>query len=193
MTNAQPVDAPSSAEGLSPLVHRVAAAADGGPPQLLNPTFEIVLATLFLVVVIGIHGVCLGRISKFFSTGFAHLTMTSPRWKPVLLTGVAIALIVLVHIAETHIWAGILYALGLVQGYGDSYFYVLEAYTTLGEGPNYMPVGYRLISPVIALTGLFTFGWSGSVLVYIVGQTGNLHAERSKAEAGASKGPETGA
>jgi hypothetical protein len=71
----------------------------------------------------------------------------------------------------------------MIGTYRDAYFYVLEAYTTLGEGPNYLPDGYRLISPIIALTGLFTFGWSGSVLVYIVGQTGRLHAERSQVAA----------
>ncbi len=150
-------------------------------PELPDPAIEIALATLFLVVVIGIHGVCLGQISKFFSSRFAHLTPQSARWRPVLLSGVSIGLIVALHIAETHIWAAVLYALDLVSSFRDSYYYVLEAYTTLGEGPNYMPVGYRLISPVIALTGLFTFGWSGSVLVYIVSQTGRLHAERSVA------------
>ena len=55
-----------------------------------------------------------------------------------------------------------------------------------------MPVGYRLISPVIALTGLFTFGWSGSVLVYIVGKMGNLHAERSKADSAGAQGQAPG-
>jgi len=183
MTNAMLPD-PSAGRPLSAAVHQVAATVDGLPSsQLLDPTLEIVAATAFLVVVIGIHGVSLGRISGFFSTRFAHLTPKSPRWKGAVLTTVAITLIVALHIAETHIWAAALFGLDLVASYGDSYFYVLEAYTTLGEGPNYMPVGYRLISPVIALTGLFTFGWSGSVLVYIVSQTGRLHAERSKAAA----------
>ena len=150
------------------------------PAPLLNPAAEIAIATLFLVVVIAIHGIGLGRISKFFSSRFVHLTPESPHWHAAVLTSVSIALIVSLHFAETHIWAATLLALDMIGSYRDAYFYVLEAYTTLGEGPNYLPDGYRLISPVIALTGLFTFGWSGSVLVYIVGQTGRLHAERSQ-------------
>ena len=163
------------------ILHAAASAQGALPPPLLNPALEIAIATLFLVVVIGIHGICLGQISKHFSTRFAKLTAQSPRWRPAMLAAVAIALIVVLHFAETHIWAGSLLGLEMIATYRDAYFYVLEAYTTLGEGPDYLPDGYRLISPVIALTGLFTFGWSGSVLVYIVGQTGRLHAERSKA------------
>ena len=49
-----------------------------------------------------------------------------------------------------------------------------------------LPDRWRLIGPVIAISGLFTFGWTGSVLVYVMGQTGKLHAERSKAAARAA-------
>ncbi len=167
----------------STAIRQVAATTEAELTPVIDPTLEIVVAMLFLVVVIAIHGVVLGQISKFFSSRFVHLTLQSPRWKPALLTGVSIGFIVALHFGETHLWAAALLVLHMVDNYRDAYFYVLEAYTTLGEGSNYLPDGYRLISPVIALTGLFTFGWSGSVLVYIVGQTGRLHAERSKATA----------
>ena len=160
----------------------VAASVQAGMQDVVtNPAVEIALATLFLAIVIGIHGVCLGRISKFFSTHIARQTPQSPRWHAGLLTAVTIGLIVALHFAETHLWALTLVQAGLISGYRDAYFYVLEAYTTLGEGSVYMPDGYRLISPIIALTGLFTFGWSTSVLVYIVGQVGRLHEERERA------------
>ncbi len=150
------------------------------PTVISDPGVEIGMATLFLVIVIGIHGVCLGRISKLFSTHIARQTPQSPRWHAGLLTAVSIGLIVTLHFVETHLWALNLYQFDLITSYRDAYFYVLEAYTTLGEGATYLPDGYRLISPIIALTGLFTFGWSTSVLVYIVGQVGRLHEEREK-------------
>ncbi len=157
--------------------------ADNSLPLLLaDPTTEVVLALLFLVTVIGVHGICLGQISKFFSSRFVHLTPQSPRWRAGALTSITIALIITLHFTETHIWAGMLFEINMIDNYREAYYYVIGAYTTLGEGAAYLPNGYRFVSPLIALTGLFTFGWSGSVLVYIVGQTGRLHAERSKAE-----------
>ena len=45
---------------------------------------------------------------------------------------------------------------------------MLESYTTLGEGTVTLPDSWRLIGPMIAMSGLFTFGWTGSVLVSVM-------------------------
>ena len=44
-------------------------------------------------------------------------------------------------------------------------------------------MGWRLLGPVIAISGLFTFGWTASVLVYVMNQVGNLHSHRARAQA----------
>ena len=63
----------------------------------------------------------------------------------------------------------------------DSYFFVLESYTTLGEGSVALPDRWRLIGPIIAMSGLFTFGWTGSVLVSIMNEFGKLDRARAAA------------
>ena len=95
--------------------------------------------------------------------------------------------LVFVHLTETLLWTVPLLSLGIISNFRDAYYYVLEAYTTLGEGTLYLPDEWRLVGPVIAISGLFTFGWTASVLVYVMGETGRLHAERSKEIARASK------
>ena len=62
----------------------------------------------------------------------------------------------------------------------DSYYYVLANYTTLGEGNISLPDRWRLIGPIIAMSGLFTFGWTGSVLVSIMTEFGKLDRVRAK-------------
>ena len=57
---------------------------------------------------------------------------------------------------------------------------MFEAYTTLGESVVTLPDKYRLIGPVIAMSGLFTFGWTGSALVYVMSQILRLEARRSR-------------
>ncbi len=81
---------------------------------------------------------------------------------------------------------------GILTNFRDAYYYVLEAYTTLGEGTLYLPHQWRLVGPVIAISGLFTFGWTASVLVYVMNETGKLHAARSTAASDAAKGTATG-
>ncbi len=150
---------------------------------LTNPVVELVLATLILVPIIVVHGWCLGRLSKVFSTHFALYTPATERWRVTTLTGLTITALVFIHLLETLLWTVPLLWIGILGNFRDAYYYVLEAYTTLGEGTLYLPDQWRLVGPVIAISGLFTFGWTASVLVYVMGQTGKLHAERSKAAA----------
>jgi len=161
----------------------VVTAATDATAALTNPFIELGLATSILVPIIVVHGWCLGRVSKLFSTRFALYTPATPGWRISVLTSTTIALLVLIHFLETVLWTLPLITLGIIGNFRDAYYYVLEAYTTLGEGTIALPNEWRLIGPVIAISGLFTFGWTGSVLVYVMTQTGKLHAQRSKDEA----------
>lgn len=161
----------------------VAAVATEATAALTNPIVELALATLILIPIIVVHGWCLGRVSKLFSSRFALYTPATPGWRVSVLTSSTIALLVIIHLVETVLWTIPLISLGMIDTFRDAYYYVLEAYTTLGEGTIALPDQWRLMGPVIAISGLFTFGWTGSVLVYVMTQIGKLHAERSKDEA----------
>ena len=45
-----------------------------------------------------------------------------------------------------------------------------NTYTTIGYGNFILPDGWKMLAPIIAMSGLFTFGWTGSVLVDLVGR-----------------------
>jgi hypothetical protein len=148
--------------------------------QVGNPVVELALATLVLVPIIVIHGWCLGKASRFFAGHFALYTPHTPRWRVSILTGITIAVLVFIHLIETLLWTIPLIQLGILGNFRDAYYYVLEAYTTLGEGNMILPSNWRLVGPVIAISGLFTFGWTASILVYIMGESGKLNAARSR-------------
>ncbi len=151
--------------------------------DVVNPMVELGFATLVLIPVIIIHGWCLAQISKFFSTRYAHYTPATPHWHVGLLTSITIALLVAIHLIETLLWTIPLLQIGILKSFRDAYYYVLESYTTLGEGNMILPDNWRLVGPVIAISGLFTFGWTASILVVIMTETGKLYAARSKAAA----------
>ncbi|MCB1500713.1 MAG: two pore domain potassium channel family protein [Bauldia sp.] len=179
----------------------LAEAASAAPPSeiagiptaeaLANPVVELALATLVLAIVVAIHGWSLGQVQKHFSSRFALYSPATPRWRVSTLTAVTIVLLVAIHLAETILWTVPLIYFQILDNFRDAYFYVLESYTTLGEATYSPPDQWRLVGPVIAISGLFTFGWTGSVLVYVMAQVGKLHAERSKAAA-LSRGPASG-
>jgi Ion channel len=71
-------------------------------------------------------------------------------------------------------WAAALVYSGLVPHWIDAGYFTANTYTTLGYGDSPLVDEWRMVAPIIAVTGLFTFGWTGSVLVDVVGRIGRV-------------------
>ncbi|MBW8787758.1 MAG: two pore domain potassium channel family protein [Rhizobium leguminosarum] len=147
-----------------------------------DPVLEILVGTVFLVVVIFVHGAGIRSISLQFSKSWAGVTKATPHWHLNLMLAATIAALAILHFAETLIWAMPLYVRAIIPSMRDSYYYVLESYTTLGEGTVTLPDRWRLLGPIIGMSGLFTFGWTGSVLVSIMTDFGKFDRLRARQE-----------
>jgi hypothetical protein len=75
-----------------------------------------------------------------------------------------------VHLVEIFVWAAALVHSGLVADWRAAGFFAGNTYTTVGYGNEILPPGWRMVTPIIAISGLFTFGWTGSVLVDLIGR-----------------------
>lgn len=150
---------------------------------------ELVIAIGFLVLIIGFHGWSLVRASRRFTARMIRMTAHSPVWRINLLMAETIAALVLMHLVEGVIWAIPVYGFGMTKTAHTAYSYVLQAYTTLGEAGVTLPERYRLVSPMIAISGLFTFGWTASALVYVMNQVLRLHAMRTHRGSAQDAGP----
>ena len=145
-----------------------------------DPVLEIVLGTITLVVIIFVHGTGIRTINQRFSQSWVLMNPATPHWRINLLLALTIRALAALHFTETLLWAIPLSAFGLIPSMRDSYYYVLQSYTTLGEGSVSLPDRWRLIGPIIAMSGLFTFGWTGSVLVSIMTEFGKLDRVRAR-------------
>ena len=162
---------------VDPLLHSV----DLGivhPNMMTELAFSLVIA----VLMISVHGWCLGSVSRRFAVSLENLPRDAAGWRVSLLVSVTIASLALVHLMETLIWVVPIWWSGLIPTFRDSYLYVLEAYTTLGKGQVSLPADWRLVGPMISISGLFTFSWTGSVLVYVMSESSKRHAHRAQAE-----------
>ncbi len=52
-------------------------------------------------------------------------------------------------------------------------------YTTLGYGEGTLPKAWRLLAPMIAISGLFAFGWTTGALFNFVTQASLIRAQRA--------------
>lgn len=140
-----------------------------------SPLTEVSLAIPGVVLVIALHGWFLGRISRRFAVLFKKVNDDTAHWRVNFLMGMTISALASAHLIETFVWALPIWYLGLTETFRKAYSFTLEQYTTLGSGAVTLPAGWSLLGPMIAISGLFTFGWTGSVLVYVMGELSKWH------------------
>ncbi|MBL8583514.1 MAG: two pore domain potassium channel family protein [Rhizobiaceae bacterium] len=150
---------------------------------------EVVVGVLVLIFTILVHGAGIRAINRRFSASWARLDpATVSYWRADGLLAVAIGSLAALHLVETLLWALPIYGQGMIAGMRDSYFFVLQSYTTLGAGNVTLPDEWRLLGPIIAMSGLFTFGWTAGVLVTIMSEYGKLDRDRARAKHGEKRG-----
>lgn len=161
---------------LEPALTKVQEVVAGAP----TPFEELGLGMLVLIVVIAFHGWAMARVNGLFNRELGRLAGHVPDWRYSLLTAIGIGLLAVTHLVETLIWSVPILGFGILATLRDTYYFVLESYTTLGASAINLPEAWRLLGPMIAISGLFTFSWTGSVLVYIVTETARHQRDTGK-------------
>ncbi len=78
------------------------------------------------------------------------------------------------HLVEIVIWSFALTRMGLIVHAYDAIYFCANGYTTLGMGKMDVEEHWHIITPIIAISGLFTFAWTTSALVDVVASYGRL-------------------
>ncbi|HEY6301954.1 MAG TPA: ion channel [Terriglobales bacterium] len=86
----------------------------------------------------------------------------------------SVFLMLLLHIVEILIWAFALNRLGLLVHAYDAIYFCANGYTTLGMGKMDIEEHWRILGPIIGISGLFTFAWTTSALVDVVASNRRL-------------------
>lgn len=135
------------------------------------PLFELLIGLAFLSVVILSHGVGARLIYRHFTRAWEK---RGSRFHQNAIVLVAAASLAALHLVVTLVWAWPIWYSGLITSLRDSYYFVLENYTTLGDDTVRLPKAWGLIGPVIAISGLFNFGWTASIFVNIMHEVAAL-------------------
>jgi len=150
---------------------------DGLPDQ--GQFFEVGIGVLGLVLIIFIHGTGLRMVNLSFNRSLASLSPMSRHIRTDLILARVIASLATIHLLETLVVSAPIWLSGIIPNLRDSYYFVLGCYTTIGSGDVTIPDKWRLFGPIIAMGGLFTFGWTGSVLVSIMTSLGRFDSDRA--------------
>ena len=133
------------------------------------PFPDLVFGGGILVAMMLLHGLFIGLITRHF---YRRSALLARRPHALLrldgLLAAAIFLLLALHLAEIVLWTCALVWSRLVSDWRVAAFFAANTYTTLGYGTFVLPPEWNMMAPIIAISGLFTFGWTASVLVDFV-------------------------
>jgi hypothetical protein len=132
------------------------------------PAADLVFGGAMMVLIVLVHAAGVRAVTTHVLRRTQLIMQHPARWRADLLMGSIVFMLLALHLSEMVIWAAALVYSNLVPDWRSAGFFAGNTYTTVGYGSFILPDGWRMLAPIIAMSGLFTFGWSGSVLVDFV-------------------------
>jgi len=137
-------------------------------------TIFVILTIIIEVIFIETATIGLGKYGNHIlgKGGFSR--------KVIVLVGVTLWLWVALSLA-IWLWALVFYGLGLFEDIEPSLYFSMVAFTTLGFGDQILPENWRLLSGVIAASGLILLGLNTAFLIDVLTRMrdGDLSTYRS--------------
>jgi len=132
------------------------------------PAADVAFGGTMLILIILIHAAGVRLVTDLVARRM-RVIMAHPRvWQADVVMSSAVVLLLVLHLVEIVVWSSSLVYGGLVSSWRAAGFFAGNTYTTVGYGTFVLPPNWEMVAPIIAMSGLFTFGWSGSLLVDIV-------------------------
>ena len=142
------------------------------------PVEVLGFGSVMLVIIVLIHGAGLDRIIDRYKR--ISDVLRRRLWHPYTATSIFAATILLMlflHVFEICVWGFALNRIGLITNFRDSMYFSANTYTTIGYGQMILPYNWRELSPLMAISGLFTFAWTTGELFSIVQSQRQLVAD----------------
>ncbi len=132
---------------------------------------EILLGLALVACTLSVHSAGMYLVMHRFEMHWPVYLREPRELRRQLYFGSLVISMLLVHILEVFMIALALYAIHAIGDFRTAFYFAGESYTTLGYGDILLPPHWRQLALFMAMSGLFSFGWSTGVLVHIVGKT----------------------
>lgn len=137
--------------------------------RLVLESFGICIIAFMVIVALHLSGlhVCLREFRQRFRVRNAA---TLPYYKTLSLILSAMMLLFTLHMLTNFAWGYFIEIMGATPNFREGVFYSLENYTGLGLTRVDVGDRWRMLAPMISLSGVFCLSWSTAVLVSFFGQ-----------------------
>jgi hypothetical protein len=142
----------------------------------------ILVAFAILAVCVVIHTVGMVLIAEWLLEKREILRDQAGLFREATILVWVFALIIVLHVLSTSIWAGFYRALGLFPNFETALYFSIGSYTTIGYGDVVLPERWRLLGGVEGLNGVLLCGISTAFIFVIVNAIVQYRRERIDGE-----------
>ena len=137
--------------------------------RLVLESFGICILSFMIIVALHLSGlhVCLREFRQRFRVRDAAKL---PFYKTMFLILSAMMVLFSLHMLTNVAWGYFIYLMGATPNFREGVYYSLENYTGLGLTRVDVGDRWRMLAPMISLSGVFCLSWSTAVLVSFFGQ-----------------------
>ncbi|MGB4914239.1 MAG: hypothetical protein WBO95_19335 [Candidatus Dechloromonas phosphoritropha] len=141
------------------------------------PLQDLIFGGSVLVAVVIVQAIGIRLLTARFEKRALDIEKGPAWWSVDLLLGFTVFRMLGLHLASIVLWSAALFYGGIIPEWGPAARFVALSYTTLGSD-RVLSAEWHMLSPIIAISGMFTFAWTASVLVNIIGRCDELRGVR---------------
>ena len=144
---------------------------------MMSPEYEELVLESFglcvvaFLVVVTLHLTCLHFCLRRLQARFPIRNASTLRYHQAMFLILSNMLVLFaLHMLTNFAWGYFIYLEGAVQNFREGVFFSLENYTSLGLTRVNVDDRWRMLAPMISLSGVFCLSWSTAVLVSFFGR-----------------------
>jgi len=139
------------------------------------PLPDVAFGGAVLVIIIMFHAFWIRLITGSFLKRIQRMGARNALWRADFLFVAMVACMLALHLSEVVIWSAALVLNGAISDWALAAYFAANCYTALGE-PFRLPHDWRMVPPIIAMSGIFAFAWTASLLVDFVDRYNSVRA-----------------
>ena len=144
---------------------------------------ELAFAFAIVAICVVIHSATLVNFSSWLITKRPPLEQGNAMVLYFLMLILAFFVLILLHLAETGIWAIFYYWRGLFPDFETSLYFSLGSYTTIGYGDVVLPQRWRMLGGIEGLSGVLLCGLSAAFVFALVNSAYQFRVQQRAAKA----------
>lgn len=129
----------------------------------------VLFGGLCLMIILVVHGFFMAFIYRIYESRAEKSLLAGKYWHVETFFYCSLIVMMLAHIIEIAIWAWFLTTTQLVNNFHKAMVFSGSTYTTVGFGQDLLPSGWEIITVVIAMSGMFAFAWTTSLMISMMG------------------------